>query len=248
MRISDSGHARAIFADCLGQFSLRSQAGPRMEVAPRRARRFLMLLIVSRHNPLTHARIAEALWPEHEVHDVAHRIHLAASAARDAMRTLVGDFGAIQSSNGAYRLHPSLGVETDYEQLLHAYAERRIETMRRAVGLYRGEFLPGEDGDWAIGIRVRCANAYVGMLECLAEDAFCTCDHQSAIDYGLRALEADPAHEGVTRLVMRSYAANGRRAEVSALNERLAAYLDHHLGVAPSDETQRLLDRLLRER
>jgi DNA-binding SARP family transcriptional activator len=90
-------------------------------------------------------------------------------------------------------------------------APARATRWRSAVALYAGEFLAGDNAEWMYPLRLRCVNAYVTLLERLAEAALGERDHASALEWSVRLVESDRAHEGATRLMMRALAASGRR-------------------------------------
>jgi DNA-binding SARP family transcriptional activator len=80
----------------------------------------------------------------------------------------------------------------------------------------------------------------------LAEDALARGDTTEALDYSLRLVAEDRAHETGTRLVMRSFVACGRRGAALAAYDALAAYLDHHLALQPASETVELRAAILK--
>jgi DNA-binding SARP family transcriptional activator len=60
------------------------------------------------------------------------------------------------------------------------------------------------------------------------------------LEYALRLVEMDRAHEGAARLAMRALVAMGRRGAALAAYEALASYLRHHLMLEPSSQTRAL--------
>ena len=86
-------------------------------------------------------------------------------------------------------------------------------------------------------LRVRCANAYAIVLERLAEDCSLRAQWAASLEYALRLIEADRAHEGAARLAMRALTAMGRRGAALAVFDALTRYLQHHLMLKPSDRT-----------
>ena len=121
-----------------------------------------------------------------------------------------------------------------------------VESFKRGVELYRGEFCSGESAEWMHPLRVRTADAYCTMLEALAQEAWRTHDYHRVAEYSLRIIEAKPAHEGAARLAMRAFAALGRLATARQVYEALCHRLRSHLDVAPGRDTDELLARILR--
>ncbi|MFN2459495.1 MAG: BTAD domain-containing putative transcriptional regulator [Candidatus Velthaea sp.] len=190
--------------------------------------------------------LADALWPDVDAEIVGHRLHLAVSGARAALKAAVPDIDPIRCSGGAYAWNPAVAIESDVELLLRANRDATRASMEAALDAYGGEYLAGETAEWIYPLRVRCANAYVTLLERLAREALAEHDYARALDWSLRLVESDRAHEGATRLVMEAFAGSGRRGAAIAEYEALAAYLRRHLALQPSAETAALRDRIAR--
>ena len=231
---------------CLGTFALRSggvwSAGPRFK----REREFLEYFVSYPRAALSRETLAEVLWPEHDAEGVTHRLHLAVSGARAVLRSVLPDVNAIRFLGGAYSWDQSVVIESDVESLFRANREATREAMEGAVALYRGEFLAGDTAEWIYPLRIRCANAYVGILERLAEEGLQEHDYPRALEWALRLVESDRAHEGATRLVMTALAESGRRGAALAEFDTLASYLYRHLAIEPSTQTVALRDEILR--
>ena len=83
------------------------------------------------------------------------------------------------------------------------------------------------------------------MLEKLADAAISYGEHQEALVYGLDLLAVNRSNESASRMVMRCFAALGRRGRVLAEYEALRAYLRKHLGLEPTAETQNVVRALV---
>ncbi|HTV91898.1 MAG TPA: bacterial transcriptional activator domain-containing protein [Verrucomicrobiae bacterium] len=178
-----------------------------------------------------------AFWPALDAESALHRLHLAAAGARAALRALSPELDGIRCNGGAYAWRPGIVIDSDVELLLGASRGTSIADMERAAASYSGEFLAGEEAEWMYPLRVRCANAYAIILERLAEDQARRAQWGAALEYALRLVETDRAHEGATRLAMRALGAMGRRGAALAVYDALAAYLQRHLMLQPSAET-----------
>lgn len=223
---------------CLGAFSFSADekwtAGP----AFKRGREFLQYLISYPRAAASRDTLIATFWPALDSDTAVHRLHLAAAGARAALRALSLEIDGIRCSGRAYAWDPSIPIESDAERLLAASrGTGSIDEQKDAAALYQGEFLAGEDAEWMYPLRVRCANAYAVILERLAKEAFARDAYAETLEHALLLLETDPAHEGATRLAMRSFAAMGRRGAALASFDALATYLQHHLALKPSPRT-----------
>jgi DNA-binding SARP family transcriptional activator len=184
--------------------------------------------------------LCELLWPQNDADDRAHRLHLAASGARAAIRPACGGINPIVFSDGAYSWHPTISIERDTDAFERCFADGSPEALARAKALYVGEFLAGASADWILPLRVRYEHLYVTTIERLARDAYHRQDFAGAASYALDLVAVDRAHERATQLAMVCLAKSGRRGVAVREYQRLCDYLRAWLDVAPTAETTRL--------
>ncbi|MDB5069747.1 MAG: hypothetical protein JWM87_858 [Candidatus Eremiobacteraeota bacterium] len=237
--------ARALDVRCLGEFSIRHADGWLAGSQIRKGRQLIQYLVAHPRRLVSRDELIDAFWPDCVTDAAAHRVHLVVSAARATLRRVLGGAEAIRSVRSSYALEESLRVETDFTRFLSLADSGDPADWHAALALYRGEFLSGEDGDWLIPLRVRCASAFVAILDALARQAYERGDHATALRYGLELIGAERGHEGATQLAMRAFAALGRRERVRAIYDQLAGYLRKSLSVTPTVETTALLNELI---
>lgn len=122
---------------------------------------------------------------------------------------------------------------------------RTEDLWRRAVDLYRGDFLPSLDPSWVIPLRESLREAYLEALIGLGECARARNDLHNAVNAFKRALEEEPYREDIHRSIMMCYAQMGERKLILGHLQSLEELLDEELGVEPSEETVALARRLL---
>lgn len=230
---------------CLGSFWLGSEGAWTEGPAFKRGREFLQYLVSYSRAAASRELLVSAFWPALDAQAATHRLHLAVAGARAALRGLSPKIDGIRCLSGAYAWDQTIRIESDSHVLLAASRDGSIEEMKSVASLYCGEYLAGEEAEWMYPLRVRCANAYAVILERLSERAMEDGAPIEALEYALRLLEADRAHEGATRLVMRSLSAIGRRGAALAAYDALATYLQHHLALRPSTETNLLRAKII---
>jgi DNA-binding SARP family transcriptional activator len=225
---------------CLGAFSFRSDGAWSSGPAFKRGREFLQYFVSYPRAAASREVLVNCFWPSLDPQTAAHRLHLAAAGARAALRAVSPRVDGIRCNGGAYAWDPAVAIESDAEQLLAASRTGSVAEMERAAALYGGDYFSGDEAEWMYPLRVRCANAFAVILERLAEHAIQGADHSAALEYALQLLEADRANEAATRLAMRALTATGRRGAALAMYEALASYLQHHLALRPSSQTNEL--------
>ena len=213
--------------------------------APKRGRDLIAFLLTFPGRIATRETLGEAFWPNLDSDTVMHRLHVVASGARTFLRDTLNGFEALRCTSAGYSLHPSIRIVSDVAQFFEFQQIGTIDAFKHAVQLYEGEFLEGEQGDWIEPVRVKCATTHAAMLERLADSALSYGEHQEALGYGLDLLAVDRANEAASRMVMRCFAALGRRGRVLAEYEALRAYLRKHLGLEPTAETQNVVRSLI---
>jgi two-component SAPR family response regulator len=229
---------------CLGSFEYRGRGTWQSGPAFKHGREFLEYMTAYPRAAAPYAALEEAFWPCSEIDGVRHRLHMAATGARAALRRALPEVDAIRALDGAYAWHPGVRVRSDYQELLRCCDEGTVEAMKRGIALYSGEFCSGENAEWMYALRARASVAYITMLQRLADDALERSDYATALSYALQLVEADRGHEGAIRLSMRALAGMGCRAAALEKYEALRRWLRLHLGVEPSAATRLLRDEV----
>jgi len=215
--------------------------------APKKGREFIQYLGAHPRRVATRDELADAFWPGTDCESVTHRIHLAASGARRYLGDMLQGHDVVECVPGGYCWHSGVRISSDAEELLALCRAGTTDALETAAQLYDGEFLAGEVADWVQPLRVRCASAFGSAIDRLAALAIERGDHSAALSYGLQLVEAEPGHEGATRLVIQCFTALGQRSRALEQYEALCCYLRQHLGLAPMPETAALVRELCSE-
>ena len=227
---------------------------PPHELASRKGRTLLKLLLARRGEIVPAEVAAEVLWPGRPPADP--EANLATLVSR--LRSVLGP-EALAGGRGGWRLVTGPRVEIDLEEadrlaveaaarlagqpaLALAAAERALEL------LGRGPFLADEpDADWALLPR-REAERLTARCRHLATDAALALgDPARALAHARAAVAADPFDEPAWRAVMTAHAATGAHGAALAAYEQLRQVLEEELGADPAAETQALHLEILRD-
>jgi len=231
----------------LGRFEVHRDDTP--VVFPRKVQRrplaLLKTLVAAGGRPVREDLVTDAFWPD-AAGDAAR---MALTSAVHRLRTLLGHERAVLRQDGLLSLDARM-CWVDVWAIEHLLARRdagslRDDDVRKAVGLYRGVFLAGEEGEipqataLADGLRRRLLR----QINQLARQHEAT-DGARAAEWYEEALRIDPCAEDTCRLLMRAYHQLGRRAAVADVYGRCRSALATHLGGIPSPETERLFKSL----
>ena len=133
-------------------------------------------------------------------------------------------------------------------------SQAMMEGYRKAVELYRGDFLEGfilkdnyEFEDWSFFERERLRRRYLGILAELCNHHGKRGEYDQAMFYANRILGCDNLQENVHRQLMRFYYASGDRSAALRQYEVCKELLERELGVPPLAETTALYEQILRQ-
>jgi DNA-binding SARP family transcriptional activator len=233
--------------------------GAAIEVDTRKATALLAYLAVTGSS---HSRdsLAALLWPDYEQERARAALRRTLSALKKALAGgwLIADRNAVELSRA------EMWVDvTAFRSLLRSVENHShdvgepcptcLENLRRAIGLYRGDFLSGfslRDGtefeEWHFfeseGLRRDLAGA-LGRLA-LAEAAAGLLE--PALQHARRWLALDPLHEAAHQQLMRLHSLAGERSVSLRQYRDCVATLERELGVAPLPETTELYEAIRR--
>jgi DNA-binding SARP family transcriptional activator len=208
-------------------------------------------LLTHRGRPCPRDVLMDVFWPDVSPERARNRFHVALSALRRSLRA-VGDIPVVEFRRGAYRLNPELDLQVDVDEF-----ERVVETAERAmtdgdteaaiacyeqaVTLYRGDLLAESPyDDWALLPRETLRVTYLDVLDRLAALHLAKENLGPCIAIAQLILQQDPCREDAHRLLMRSYARQGRVREALRQFELCSRALATTLGSGPSQATVEL--------
>jgi len=227
---------------------------PAHELASRKGRTLLKLLVARRGAVVPADVVAEALWGGRPPADPD--ANLATLVSR--LRSVLGA-DAIAGDRHGWRFagrYPRIVIDLDEAERLTAEAEARLDdepalagaAAGHALGLLgRGPVMADEpDADWAEPVR-REAERLAGRARRAAwQAALAVGDLGGALGHARTAVAADPLDETAHRAVMLAHARAGEAAAALAAYERLRETLADELGADPGPETQALHLAVLR--
>jgi DNA-binding SARP family transcriptional activator len=222
------GHARICL---LGRFRLIDAAGRDVSLAPRKAPQLLALLALGAPQPVRRDRLIGLLWGDIPEERARHSLRQLLSSLRKEIPALRADGDELVLDLGA--------CDVDVLELSSLAARNDLESLTRAVDLYRGPLLEGADvSEWLSSERRRIADLVTGALARLAQAAG---DDLAARAQALRRwLELEPCAEEAYRMLMQTLDASGDRAGALQVYQRCVDALQRELGATPSEATAAL--------
>lgn len=213
-------------------------------------RQLLFYLLL--RGPRTREQIGLDFWPEATTEQLRGRLRTAIYHLRRAL----GGTEWARYRAGRYDFARDRSYWFDVEAFEKALdrAERPDEEpvsaarhLRRAVALYRGDLLEGEEpGPWAAELRDHLRRRYRRALRTLADLELEAGTVDAAVSLCRQAVACDPLDEEAHRSLARALGLQGDRAGALRQLDELTAILARELGAEPSSETRELRAELAR--
>ncbi|MDQ3042327.1 MAG: bacterial transcriptional activator domain-containing protein, partial [Acidobacteriota bacterium] len=224
----------------------------------RRARDIFCFIATSRFRRVDKDILIDTFWADSEIEVIEKNFHPTISHIRKALnsrQTFKQNF--LLFRDGAYQLNPEISYSIDTEefenQILEAEKAKRendAENLRGSLeaahALYRGDFMAGVYEAWAEERRAYYFEQNLRVLNGLAKIFFKEKVWIKALKFSNEILKADPFREDAHRLIMKTFAAQGKRAKVKEQFETLQNLLKKELGIAPAPETKKTFLELLK--
>ena len=202
------------------------------------------------------------MWPESDPQVANNRLKVAIHHLRKSFSQSLADpteAEIISFRDGVYLMNPELEIWTDaqeFEALCQSgrqleragRLEEAADCYLRAEALYRGDLLEQDVfEEWTLIQRETFKDAYLTVLDKLAEHFMRIHETDRAIEKCKKILDKDACREDAYRHLMTCYAERGQRAVAFRWYEACVLALREQLGVEPESETVALYQRLRRQ-
>jgi DNA-binding SARP family transcriptional activator len=211
----------------------------------------LKALISSGGGELSEEFMADCLWPD-ATGDGAHG---ALKTALSRLRRLMGVEGAVRFQEGKASLDPRYcWVDAHAFEMTLAQFERGIEQeiacldgenskplqlADKAVGIYRGHFLPADEGQiFTISYRERLRSRFSRLITRCGDLLERTGQWQKALEYYEKGIDIDDLSEEFYQRLMICHKQLGRHTNAIEAYKRCKKLLSAKMGIEPSENTK----------
>jgi DNA-binding SARP family transcriptional activator len=220
----------------------------------RKTAALLKLLALAPDHQLSRDAAVELLWPDlgpggaAQLYKALHQLRKSLGPSAPGSET-----GAwLAATRSLVRLAPPEGLATDIAAFegsaRDALGSRRLEALEAAAVRYTGDLLPMDlHAPWAEAPRNQLRQLYIDVLLALAGEYRKRGDLAAAAQTWRTALQKDATLEAAHRGLMEVFARQGQRDRALKQYGVCLDVLADELGVAPSQETRGLYDRIERE-
>ncbi len=244
---------RRIQLTLLGEFHLKCDGVEISAIGTTRMRSLLAYLVLHRGSLQSRASLAFLFWPDSSepqaLTNLRHLLYELRQVLPDTDGCLHADTRTVEWKSDA----PCDLDVTDFKRTL-AVAHEAIQrgdraaarvALEQAVLVYKGDLLPGFDGDWIASEREQLRQEYGTALErlvALREDAR---DYAAAIRHAERLRLFDPTRETTSCTLMRLHLLSGDRARSLQTYQECVSILERELSVGPGKLLRQLREQAL---
>jgi DNA-binding SARP family transcriptional activator len=209
-------------------------------------------LVVHAGVPQARERIAGLFWPEsadgQALTNLRHELHYLRQVLADEPSLVVTSRDLCWRDTETCRVDVRV-FDGEREAALDAVAagdgEGVLVHAARAIGEYRGDFLPGGYEDWLLEARSELERRYVEVCDLLCQTRARRGDVAGAADAARRRIRVRPLEEVGYRTLMQLQADLGDRAGAVSTFHHCASVLERELGIAPDRATRQVFRRVL---
>jgi DNA-binding SARP family transcriptional activator len=239
----------------LGPFQVTMNGHPIDAWPSGKARAVFKYLLARRTRPIARDVLMDAFWPDSLPEAARNSLNVTLHTLRQVFRA-VDDRPVVMFEDGAYRLHPALGVWIDveeFEQLVqlgrqleqNGLLEAAAAKYEQAIALYRDDFLCDDPyEEWPVLARERLRAIYLEALDRLGQVHFGQGRYAACARFCQQALERDNCREDIHCRLMRCYARQGQHSLALRQYQSCVEALRAELEVEPSVATVELYERI----
>lgn len=239
----------------MGEFSLFLDGIPHTAIDTVRLRTLFAYLLLKRGTALQRSRLAFQFWPDstekQALTNFRHLLHALRKALPEADSFIEANTKTIEWTS-------DVNVEVDVDLFKAADSEGRLACKRgdivaaslqfeRAVELYAGDLLPGHFDDWLCEQRDELSQQYADALQAAVACLESRRKYAEAIRFCQTLCQYEPTREKSYCSLMRLYSLNGDRAKALRVYRDCETALRKELDVSPSQRTNELYQKLLKE-
>lgn len=225
----------------LGRVAVHDGAGAEVPVPPGKVRALLAYLAQRPGRAYSRAHLATLLWGDREEAPARHNLSQALTTLRRALGSVVGPM----SNDPEMLALDATGVDVDVVRLRSLAEEDSQEALSQAVRLY-ADPLPGlnvpqpDFQNWLATRRAELRELGAELYERLLARVLADGDQGRAVQLAKELLEVDPASEFGHRILIDAHFSQGNIPRATEQYQTCRRRLQEELGVAPSEETEKL--------
>lgn len=210
---------------------------------------FLQYLIVNHGRNISAEELTDTFWTEEESSDPANALRNMLHKIRNLLKDMFPQIEKelLMTLCGCYAWNPEIEIELDTDQFEKTCLEARkysgrqgTELLRKAVSFYKGDFLAGNDSEWARGPRQYYRTLYLDACKTLLPLLEEKEEWTEIVSVCSQAYQTDSCMEEFTAYPMRAFIAMGQPKQALERYEALKAQMLKELGLPPTEHIEQI--------
>ena len=216
--------------------------------AGRKALSFLQYLVVNHARSISSEELLEQFWTEETSNSPGAALRRMMFTVRNLLDEMFpGADNLLVTLPGCYAWNPDIRLELDTELFEkacldagRAVGEEKCSLLLRAVSLYKGDFLSGNDSEWALVLRQYYQTLYLDACKAMLPILYQKEQWTKLLDICGQAYRIDFAREEFTLCQMRSLIALGQPEQAIRQYEIFRDKLMQEYGIMPTSQAEKL--------
>ena len=193
-------------------------------------------------------KITQVLWPECETEKLNVNLHTTVYQVKKTLLSSKIKFN-FTFTNGKYRLElPDVYIDAvEFKEIADAettVTAASIERYKKALGLYKGNFLEGNGYYWSQNKAEEYSKRYLSLVSELAKYYTTKADYVNAEKILLEALTIIPLDDDLNEMLLKLYFAKKDKAPLVMHYNKIKELYQTELGIAPNTVMQDLFNRI----
>ena len=224
----------------LGKFEARLPSSVVISLPTRKSEALLTYLAMSPGERHTRDQLAGLFWSDRGEDQSRNSLRQSLSAIKKSLGSI--DPSPLVIEHNEVSIVPNV-IDVDALEMAQLIDDNSPQSVVRAAGLYKGEFLEGlvirdpVAEQWLANERGQYHLMSVVALENLLAHQIATGEMRHATETGEKLVNLDPLRESAWRQLMQAYAVMGERNHALMAYKRCASILRKNLDIEPSQET-----------
>lgn len=209
---------------------------------------FLQYLVVNHSRSVPAEELIDAFWAESQSSDPANALRNMLFKIRSLLKNMFpGQEDLLQTLQGCYRWNPEIEINLDVERFEKACLEARrnqdgkdMDALRRIATLYPGDFLSGNDSEWAAAQRQYYRTLYLDACKALLPLLEEKEEWMEIISVCSQAYQIDFCAEEFTTYQMQAFIAMGQPEQAVERYRTFHKQVLKELGMPPTERIEQL--------
>lgn len=208
---------------------------------------FLQYLIVNHSRNITMEELIDAFWTE-KSNDPANALRNMLFKIRSLLKSMFPEEDDLfQTLQGCYAWNPEIEIELDTDcfekgclEARQESGEKSLELLRRSAALYQGDFLSGNDSEWAGAQRQYYRTLYLDACKMLLPMLEEREEWMEIVSVCSQAYQIDFCAEEFTTYQMQAFISMGQPEQAVERYEAFHKQMLKELGMPPTERIEQL--------